>query len=176
LEGSQWVAVVTFPGGEPGNRTTSIRTREGYGEVLTPATATHGGARGGGAREQGTGSIWHPGGAAPIPPKPPPRQDACYPGGGGGSSLGRGGDGGQCALDTKNQAGSDGKQCAGGGGAGQGAAWQQGGRGGDGYLRIVPLVDASIMEKQLGELLKRLPDLQRTATPATTSPATAPSK
>lgn len=172
----QWRPLITFRGGAAGNRTTSVRTREGYGEVPTPARPTGGDAYGGGSGQAGAASIYNDGGASTGIQSRPSNvgTQTCHSGGGGASSLGVGGAGGKCAFDTANESGADGGTCAGGGGAGQGASWRNGGRGGDGFLRIIPLVDATVLDRHVADLLRRLEDVGKASSgipTAASSPA-----
>jgi hypothetical protein len=70
---------------------------------------------------------------------------------GGFPGLGRGGTGGDPGKD-----GGAGEQCAGGGASGVLLDWNAkvvGGKGGDGFLRIIPLVDVGVVEERLQQAL-----------------------
>lgn len=161
-EDGEWRPMVTFYGGAAGRGATSVRSREVYhNEVVTPAKASGGPQPGGGQGENGADSPWHAGGAGAGDCSNQVATRVCIGGGGGASSLGKGGSGGRGTkghMDSTNKPGEDGGTCAGGGGAGLGHSWQVGGSGGDGDLRIIPLIDASILDEHVRRLLSTLDD------------------
>jgi hypothetical protein len=78
-----------------------------------------------------------------------------YGGNGGGAGMGNGGNGG-----APEKPGSTGGACAGGGSAGGARVkwdqWPAAGNGGDGYLLIVSLIDFTVAEARLDEILKSI--------------------
>lgn len=101
----------------------------------------------------------------PTPGTSPGSPQAGRPPGGRGdpSPLGPGGEGAAPEMGDKLGAGSPGHDavglCAGGGGGSPAAGF--GGHGGDGFLRLVPLVDVSVVDEQVKSVIQALSKVQQ---------------